>query len=613
MSFFSGITSQNNTQTITSYQTATNGTVSEEPSMSFRTGDTIQGKVLDVDGSKVTLAMPNGETLSASLEGDINLTPGQLVAFTTRNGNSGQLVLSPLFTNLNQSMMASTALNNAGIAETPRTLEMTSAMMRSGMSIAKDALQSMNRTLLANPEASPTTVVSMKNFEIPVDEANISRFEAYKNYENQMTDGMKQVVNDLPSAISDLIHSGNEQGAANLLGEVLHIINENADHLPSEMDGFIKTNPDGSFVSEAAHENHETEIPGALRNADIMGDVIKNLTDESVFLKGQTALEPGQGISYDGKGTESLQLDGQLNKMLEQEINLAVKAETSKITDNPFMDTQDPWKALPEENRNSILHLLKETGVESGFIEELEKGQAGTKEFFAQIENILHKEGLTPKMKELFDHKDMRELLKDTLMTEWTLRPSEVAEKGTVEELYQKLHKQVATLTDTLNASAPEASALKTDLSNMSGNMDFMNQMNQTFQYIQIPLKMNGSEATGDLYVYTNKKHLAENDGNVSALLHLDMNHLGPLDVYASITPGNQVFTKFYVADDSILDFIEGHLPELTERLTQRGYQVKAESIIKGTEEKEPQMFDATSLGSDSMVPVNKLSFDIRA
>ena len=39
----------------------------------------------------------------------------------------------------------------------------------------------------------------------------------------------------------------------------------------------------------------------------------------------------------------------------------------------------------------------------------------------------------------------------------------------------------------------------------------------------------------GELYVYTNKKNLADNDGNVSAFLHLDMDHLGPVDVYVAM------------------------------------------------------------------------------
>ena len=37
-------------------------------------------------------------------------------------------------------------------------------------------------------------------------------------------------------------------------------------------------------------------------------------------------------------------------------------------------------------------------------------------------------------------------------------------------------------------------------------NVEFMNQVNQMYTYAQIPLKMSGQHASGELFVYTNKK-----------------------------------------------------------------------------------------------------------
>ena len=141
-----------------------------------------------------------------------------------------------------------------------------------------------------------------------------------------------------------------------------------------------------------------------------------------------------------------------------------------------------------------------------------------------------------------------------------------------------------------------------------------MNQMNNIYQYVQLPLKMNGSEATGDLFVYTDKKSLARKDGNVSALLHLDMNNLGPLDVYASITPGNNVYTKFYLQDDDTLDFIEANIHILNERLESRGYNMKCEASTKDSLNKD-KLFDSTTAPSNNpnMSKIMKYSFDMKA
>ena len=55
----------------------------------------------------------------------------------------------------------------------------------------------------------------------------------------------------------------------------------------------------------------------------------------------------------------------------------------------------------------------------------------------------------------------------------------------------------------------------------IQGNVEFMNQINQAYTYVQIPLQMSGQNASAELFVYTNKKALAEGDRELTAFLHL--------------------------------------------------------------------------------------------
>ncbi len=128
---------------------------------------------------------------------------------------------------------------------------------------------------------------------------------------------------------------------------------------------------------------------------------------------------------------------------------------------------------------------------------------------------------------------------------------------------------------------------------------------------MQLPLKMLGNNAHGDLYVYTNKKNLAARDGQVSALLHLDMEHLGPLDVYVTMKD-KQVATNFTVMDDSILELIEQNIDILNKRLTDRGYSLKAQMHVR--EEKEDNSVMQTILHQQKNISVlSQTSFDMRA
>ena len=184
-------------------------------------------------------------------------------------------------------------------------------------------------------------------------------------------------------------------------------------------------------------------------------------------------------------------------------------------------------------------------------------------------------------IKRMLSSDDFRQTAINALKQSLSLTPEEVADKSNVRELYQKLDMQVKNLTGMLSTIAHPESSMMQSLGRMNQSMDFMNQMNQAMQYVQIPLKMAGGEATGDLFVYTDKKSLAAKDGNVSALLHLDMKHLGPLDVYASINSANHVNTKFYLESDEMIDFIAEHIDMLTSRLEARGYHTSADMVTR--------------------------------
>jgi flagellar hook-length control protein FliK len=131
------------------------------------------------------------------------------------------------------------------------------------------------------------------------------------------------------------------------------------------------------------------------------------------------------------------------------------------------------------------------------------------------------------------------------------------------------------------------------------------------YTYVQLPLRLQQGEAHGDLYVYANKKNLAAKDGPISALLHLDMEHLGPVDVYVSMNDA-KVNTKFYLQDDEMLDFIMGHMDILTERLQKRGYNCTFEMQVRNQEEEEQSSIQKL-LQQENHIPLAEYAFDIRA
>jgi len=211
----------------------------------------------------------------------------------------------------------------------------------------------------------------------------------------------------------------------------------------------------------------------------------------------------------------------------------------------------------------------------------------------------------------LLQREDFQAGIKEWFQKQLLLSPAE-SDKDGVQELYQKLNKQLQVVSDALQQVGQEQSALGKTVQNLNQNVQFLNQMNQMYAYIQLPLKLAESNAHGELYVYSNKKHLAGNDGEVTALLHLDMEHLGPVDVYVRMKESN-VSTNFYIADEEMLDFLYEHMDMLTERLAKRGYRMSYHLTVKGEQDGTGNSTFKELLQENSNIPtLVNYSFDVR-
>ena len=56
-----------------------------------------------------------------------------------------------------------------------------------------------------------------------------------------------------------------------------------------------------------------------------------------------------------------------------------------------------------------------------------------------------------------------------------------------------------------MQESGQSNTSLAKAVSNLQGNIEFMNQINNAYHYVQIPLRMSNQNTHGDLFVYTNK------------------------------------------------------------------------------------------------------------
>ena len=577
MSIIGGVTGQNNTLNIDG--SSLRGQEVSSQNLELKTGSTIQGTVVSIsdttEGKIATINVGDAE-IQARLQDGMGLREGQTLNFSVRSGSSGTVSITPLYENTSIDQSTLKALTAAGIEINNDSIQMVKDMMSASLPINKDALLEMNKSLNSFPNTSVTTLVEMKSLGIPIDENNIQQFESYKNYEHQVTSTMESIIEDMPNAFSELMAAGKDTQALDLYGSVLKLFGQEIN------------------LSEEANSKEAGPISNSLVDADEEALESTEITkDNSQAVAKEAELQDALKASGDSVRQPSMALS---DRFIDNLRNLGISDKTINTYSEALKEaanldlSENPQQAAKLENAQKA--LLKELA------QNFEKADMSDPAESAAWKNV-------------FSGKEYTKLLKDNMQSQWHLKPLEVGNKENIENLYQRLSNQAKGLTNAITQNLGAESRLAQSANNLQNNLDFMNQLNQMFQYVQLPLQMAGQNVHGDLYVYRNKHKKMSEDGSVSAALHLDMENLGPVDVYVKLL-NSKVTTNFYVADDSVIDLINDNIHILNERLEKRGYCMEATLKLHDD-------MDGQDLAVDEMLSVSKTpvistnSFDARA
>ena len=267
---------------------------------------------------------------------------------------------------------------------------------------------------------------------------------------------------------------------------------------------------------------------------------------------------------------------------------------------------------LDAEGRENLSELLKDFPLSPKMKELIDQGEAPVKDILNTLKNVMP---LTDdkQLKALFQSTEFKDLLQAGLTANWTLTPKQLKNPDTVKDFYDTLYEQTQRLSELSKTSLLSGLLSKSDVEtpaqNLKQNMDFMNTLNQMFPYVELPLRLKDQITHGDLYVYTKKQSLKKNPSNISVLLHLDMESLGPLDIKLNLN-GNVIDSTFYFSDKDSMNLIAGNIVLLEDALVEKGFllkssmelQVESQTTVKDFIEKDVKE-----------APLQRYSFDIRA
>ena len=563
-------------------------------------GDTITGQMISREGDVVQLLLSDETVIQAKLDREMQMQPGQMITFTVKTSNNGTIALAPLFTNTTDMKTAAKALMNAGLSVNDGNMKMVSSMMKEGLPIGRDSLVYMKGQSALFPTADVTNLVQMHRMGIPMTEQNVEQFSAYKNYEHQVLDAANHIGELVGDTLGEMV-SANPSEAVAFFDAILELLTESNSTVAG--DAAPMTNLENAYLvnddaaSLASDENNN--LMSGAEAAKVASDKAQDTDATIAMLK--AIMQQGDTTSMPDEQLGQARATGQPGE--------AALQETQIHPDGSVM--QSGGTNSVQETMEQLIRDLEAFTVQNDAAKSLVEAFAKGNISGAELLKHLKQECKDPaQFRALLSNQGVQKLLGKSLTDAWKLTAEQTSSKAEVKELYRRMEEQTRQIMDTLQAGAKADSPLAGAVTRLQNNLDFMNQLNQMFPYVQLPLSLSGSEAHGELYVYTNKKNLAKENGTVSALLHLDMEHLGTVDVMVRMNSEQHVNTNFMVASEEVLDLIEAHLDELTARLNKRGYHMETSCSLQ---EEDGSVMDKMIEQDRPISVISTTAFDARA
>ncbi len=545
-------------------------------------GEVVKGEVTDLRSNEVTIRLEDGKTLHAKLSTAMELSIGQEAEFFVQETNDVLITLKLLSdgdTSFTESAIDK-ALEASGLPKSQHGAEIVRSLLNAGLPASKEMIQKMMQYSAANKDVELSTLTALMKNNLPVTKENTTQLQAYRNFEHRLLGQAAILTSALADAFSygEVSASFTEGILAQFFGPDAAPVNAGTPPLPAQLPA--------ETVETAASTSSDQSVTNV---TTLAGDAL-TATESAPIFRGDAKI-----VVQDTVTPESTNITGSDTSARSEEF-FPLK---QLLSDSSYEAIGKALDSLPTDVPE--LPMVRESFT---------NGTLTANQLFSALSSAATNGASERVASILKEEPALSELLGKTVLNRFVMTPEDLTEEHAVEDFYARTAKHLASLSE-LAASETASSAMKTvadTASNMQDNLQFMNTLNQIFPYVQLPLKLTEQLTHGELYVYTKKKDLSAKNKEVSILLHLDMDALGPTDIHLSMLQQN-VTAKFYLNESDAENLVAEQLPSLTEALQKKGYSLNASVMHR---EKEPDIV-TDFLQDETTLSMKRFRFDIRA
>ncbi len=532
-------------------------------------GQLFNGKILDITRDQVSILLNNNKTLLAHMTDNISFNIGDAITFQVQENNGSNVVIKPYQNST--SMMKDNAifkvLDSNNFAPTEKNYMIAEKLMNNNMPVDKASMQKIMQLSYKYPDANLDTLLNMTKLGINIDSNSINQYEAFLTNNHQLMSDLTNMAGSITEFSSAMLEGMDFSNGSLSVDNVLQFNNTLLSTLSDASDGGDLSNilPDVTNLSE----EEGTLNPAVPENTLAVNEGGKAFITDNLSVFADKFSMQESGVS---------QLADSLNKIGFDDTTVA------RLLDN----SDTPMKLM-----NNIKELLNSDLLKNDIAQT-------NHNLPADIKNMLQSEGY-------------KELLDVAVKKKFSLDPNKMENPKEIDDLYNSIYDKANRLMDAFSGQGGSAGKnMQESAKGMQERIDFMQNLNNMFTYAQIPVNVSGSDMNSELFVYMNKKRLKDSKEEVSALLHLDMDHLGPTDVHVSLR-GTTVNTRFYVEDEESARIIDEHMTMLEKAINESGYSLTNEVVMR-----EPSIGKPSNMVIDEMLnrdmekSVKRYSFDVR-